>query len=167
MVRPRGHAQYLEPWGRRGGRRRRPWLRTAQLNLAGWSALLGACLLAAAAGVAVTAAAHGPLLLGAAWGVAPLLVVVLLDRKRWARGQTSFGWGGSVNDVARIAAELEARGVRAVVVTEGNAIGWGESAPATASDAVEQTAALEYANRDVKAVGDVLRRHGIRLPETF
>ena len=66
MVRPRGHAQYVEPWGRRGGRRRRPWLRTAQLNLAGWSALLGACLLAAAAGVAVTAAAHGPLLLGAA-----------------------------------------------------------------------------------------------------
>ena len=80
--------------------------------------------------------------------------------------QTAFGWGGSVEDVADIAAELQARGVHARAVTEDIAIGWGQSAPPGTAGPVK-TAALEYANRDARAVGEVLRRHGIRRPDAF
>jgi len=72
-----------------------------------------------------------------------------------------------VEDVSQIVAELETRGVHARVVTEDIATGWGESAPPRTSGPVVKTAALEYANRDAKAVGEALRRHGIRPPEVF
>lgn len=167
MVRSRGHAENMDPLGQRAGGRRRSWLRTAQLNLVGWSALIGVCLLSAAAGLAVAAAARVPLALGAAFGVAPLLVVALLDRRRWSRMQTSFSWGGSVEDVAQIAAELQARGAQARVVTEDTAIGWGESMHPLGGERVVKTAALEYANRDRAVVRETLRRHGVRLPDVF
>ncbi len=70
MIRSRGHAESMDPLSRRGRGRRRSWLRTAQLNLVGWSALIGVCLLTAAAGVAVAAAARVPLPFGAAFGAA-------------------------------------------------------------------------------------------------
>lgn len=167
MVRSRGHAEYMEPSRPRAGGRRGSWLLTARLNVVGWSALIGVCLLAAAAGLAVSAATRVPLLFGAAFGVAPFLVVALLDRRRWSRMQTSFGWGGSVEEVAQLAAELAARGVQARVVTEEIAIEWGESAHPHAGDRVVRTAALEYANRDRAAVRQVLRGHGIRPPDAL
>lgn len=77
---------------------------------------------------------------------------------------TTFSWGGSVQDVAQIVADLEARRVRARVVTEETATAWGESAHPQTSRPDVRTAALEYANRDAKAVGEILRGRGIRPP---
>jgi hypothetical protein len=80
---------------------------------------------------------------------------------------TGFNWGGSVQDVARIAEELEARGIHVRVVTEAIADGWGERVHPRASGPVAKTAALEYVNRGGDAVAEVLRQHGIRPPEPF
>ena len=128
MVRSRGYGQYLESSRWRSGRRRRPWLRTADLNVVGWAALLGLCLLAAVAGVVVSAALGLPRLGGAVCAAVPLIGVVIVDRRRWARMETSFGWGGSLADVVQIAAELEVRGINARVVTAETAQEWGERA---------------------------------------
>ena len=164
MVRSRGHSEYMEPTGRRA-HRRRSWLRTARLNLVGWAALLGVCLLTAAAGLAASAATRAPLPLGAAFGVAPLLVVFLLDRRRWSRMPTTFNWGGSVPDVAQIVADLDARGVRAYVVTQETATAWGDSTHRHTSSPDAKEAGLEYANRDAKVVDAVLRRRGVQPPD--
>ena len=110
MVGSRGYGDY-EAAPLRPGRRRHHWLRTAQLNAVGWAALLGVCLVAAAVGVAAAGLIAGPRGWGAILGVLPLGVVVLLDRRRWASMEASFGWGASEVDVARIASELADHGV--------------------------------------------------------
>jgi hypothetical protein len=78
---------------------------------------------------------------------------------------TTFTWGGSVQDVAQIVADLEARGVLAHVVTQETATAWGDRSHPRTSGSVVREAGLEYANRDAKAVGEVLRRRGIHPPD--
>jgi hypothetical protein len=163
MARSRSYEEY-KPL-RRGRRCRRSWLRTAQLNVVGWSALLGLCLVAAVAGVAVIAALGLPGPFGMACAVVPLVLVVVVDRRRWARMGSGFGWGGPVEEVTRIAMELQARGARAHVITSDIADGWGESANRRMTGSAEKSAWLEYQNRDADVVAAVLREHGIQPPE--
>ena len=172
MVRSRGYGSYTAgPWLRRRGKRH-SFLRTAQLNAVGWAALFGACLVAAAAGVGAAVAIAVPRWWGAVLGVLPLAAVVMLDRRRWAAMQTSFGWGGSEVDVARIVSELAELGIITSVRTEPNAEGWGEPADRwgelellPTGDRVIKTASLRYRNRDRGVVERTLRTHGIYLPD--
>ena len=156
---------YLEPSGWWRGRRRRSWLRTATLNAVGWSALLGLCLLTGVVGVVTAGALSLPRPLGAACAVIPLIGVVVADRRRWARMETGFGWGGSAVGVARIVAELESQGIRARVETSATASAWGERAQFGSREPVVETAQLCYCNRDAGAVAELLRQHGIRPPD--
>ena len=104
MVSSRGYGEYEGEPLRHPRIRRHYWLRTAQLNAVGWAALVGACLMAAAVGVAAAWAIDVPRWWGAVFGVLPLGAVFLLDRRRWAAMETSYGWGGS-------AATLRAHGI--------------------------------------------------------
>ncbi len=79
--------------------------------------------------------------------------------------ETGFGWGGSVEDVAAIAAELETGGVHVRVRTDHSASVWGELEPARGAEPDAPTASLEYRNRDARVVEQKLREHGIRPPE--
>lgn len=185
MVRSRGYAEYSTAPLRRGRGFRRRWLRTAQLNLVGWAALLGVCGVATGIGVVAARAISLPGWIGAALGVVLLLgAVVLTDRRKWSAMETSFGWGGSVDEVARIAAELQAQGVTTAVTVydsstydaiadeglpEAGGAPEGDSPPEGGdrpegldlADSLPQMASLSYRNRDAKRVGAVLRAHGI------
>lgn len=79
---------------------------------------------------------------------------------------TTFNWGGSVQEVAQIVADLQARGVHAHVVTEETATAWGDSTYPRASGPVVKEAGLEYTNRDAKAVAEILRGRGIHPPDS-
>ncbi len=164
MVGSRGYVSYAAgPWPRRRGKRH-SWLRTAQLNAVGRAALLGACLVAATVGVGAAVAIAVPRWWGAVLGVLPLGAVVMLDRRRWAAMATSFGWGGSEVDVARIVSELAELGVITGVSTAPNAEGWGEPEQLQTGDRVPKTASLSYLNRDRRVVAETLRAHGIHFP---
>ena len=102
---------------------------------------------------------------GAAGAILPLIVVVVVDRRRWARMESDIGWGGSVEEVSTIAAALAARGVHTWVRTLDATDEWGEPVSPGGAGPVEQSAALAYLNRDVRAVTEVLRAHGIRAPD--
>jgi hypothetical protein len=164
MVQSGRSAEYLQPsgWRRRG--RRRSWLRTARLNVVGWSALLGACLVVAALGIATTTALAWPRALGAAGAVIPVAAVIFADRRRWARMETSVDWGGSVEEVARIADELESEGVHARVRPDAPGSPWRVGADPPPDTAEATTAALEYRNGDLDVVRKKLREHGVRPP---
>lgn len=164
MVQSGSSAEYLQPpgWRRRGGRR--SWLRTARLNVVGWSALLGACLVVAALGIATTTALGWPRALGAAGAVIPVVAVVFADRRRWARMETSVDWGGSVEEVARIADELAAEEVHARVRPDVPGPPWRVRADPFHDKAEARTVALEYRNGDVDVVRKKLREHNVRPP---
>lgn len=165
MVRSRGHAEYSVAPLRHGRGFRRPWLRTAQLNVVGWAALLGACVAAAGVGVVVARVLRLPGWSGAALAVVPLGAVALADRRRWAAMETSFGWGGSADDVARIASALEAQGIATGISADATAAEeWGEPVGLGPGDPMTHTASLSYRNRDAKTVEAMLRAHGIEPP---
>lgn len=173
MVASRGNGEYEAAPLRHGRASRHYWLRTARLNAVGWAALLGLCLAAAAVGVATARAIAVPSWCGASLGVLPLGAVVLLDRRRWAAMETSFGWGGSEADVAHIASELANQGVTAQVHTEPPmqvwpepAYGWDGPEESPADGPALQAASLSYRNRDAKTVEATLRAHGISFPES-
>lgn len=168
MVATRGYGEY-EPAPLRHRRdRRHYWLRTARLNSVGWTALLGLCLAAAAVGVAAARAMAVPNWWGASLAALPLGAVMLVDRRRWAGMEISFGWGGSEAEVAHIAGELSDQGVIAQVHTEAPAEGWPEPASGRGGPEEPQaggpalsTASLSYRSRDAKAVAAILRAHGL------
>lgn len=152
---------------RPGVHRRRPWLRTAQLNRVGWSALVGTCAVAGAVGLRLARgldlAVWPGLALALAFALLPVGGVVLADRRRWASMETGFGWGGSVAEVSRIAEELQARGVDARVRPDpDHEQPWWDRID-TPPDA-EPTASLAYTNRHAATVRAVLRAHGIDAP---
>lgn len=163
MVRAREFAEYAEASGRPA--RRHHWLRTARLNLVGWSALLGLCVVAGAGGMALSGAVGSTPLYGSAGAVLPFVAVVLVDRRRWARMPTSFGWGGSMDDVTHVVALLEARGVHAEAVADEIAHPWTEPERDHDIEPRVVSASLEYRNRDVVVVREVLRGQGILMPE--
>ena len=161
MSRTGGYAEPTRPpgWGAR--HRRRSWLRTAQLNVAGWSALLGSCLGAGLLGVAAAAALGLPPVSGAVLAVVPLVAIMAVDRRRWARLPTGYGWGGSVEEVGRVAALLEARGVHTRVVPDDEPPSGPDPAPPHAEVPTRATASLHYLNRDADAVRKALHDNDI------
>jgi len=79
----RGYADYAPLTARR---RRLPRLfRTAELNVAGWSALVGTCLLAGGVGNALGSRAGIGMWVAAPAAVIPLAIALVVDRRRWAR----------------------------------------------------------------------------------
>ena len=81
--------------------------------------------------------------------------------------ETSFGWGGSPEDVARIAAELTAQGIVVRVRTAGTSEGWGEPANRRTDEPIRDGASLSYRNRDAGQVAAALRAHGIHHPDLW
>ncbi len=150
-----------------GPSHRRPWLRTAQLNIVGWSVLLGSCAAAAALGVLLAPALQLPGWSGLLLGLFPLGAVVLADRRRWAAMEAGLGWGGSVSDVTRIAEELQGRGVDAQVRPDARyeQPWWDRLDPSDTPD--QPTASLVYTNRHEATVRAVLRAHGVDLPDRW
>ncbi|GAA6525993.1 hypothetical protein IDVR_17890 [Intrasporangium sp. DVR] len=149
---------------REGRSPRRPWLRTAQLNLAGWSALLGLCAAAGIAGVLLVRAIDLPGWWGSSLALLPVVIVLVADRRRWAAMETSFVWSASVADVARIADELRSRGVDTEVRPDPryDQPWWDRiDSPVDA----EPTASLVYRNRHAATVRTVLRAHGVDVPQ--
>ncbi|MBB2986294.1 hypothetical protein [Terracoccus luteus] len=154
MVRSRGASRYeLGP-----PRRRRHPFRTAQLNVVGWSALLGACLVAGALGAVVVASLGMPWGWGALLALVPVVVVTVLDRRRWGGTSTSHDWGASRDEVEAVAFELQSMGVDAQVRSG--------TVPSDVADdgGPQHWASLEWLERDSRAVDAVLERHGIRRP---
>ncbi|MDV3221300.1 hypothetical protein [Intrasporangium sp.] len=163
MRRRRRYAEYAPL---RPGRARRSWLRTAQLNVVGWSALVGVCAAAGAAGVLVARALGASGWWGLVVSLVPVGAVVLADRRRWAAMETSYGWSGSVGEVARIAQELRGRGVDAEVRPDAQyEQPWWDRIDAPAE--APHTASLVYPNRHEATVRAVLRQHGIAPPERW
>lgn len=126
---------------------------------------MGACVVAAP-GIAAASALALPSWTGALCAVIPLGAVVLADRRRWARMETGFGWGGSVDEVTAIVAELEVQGVACHVhVQHSPPTGWDLPwEPPPGYGAVPEVS-LSYANRDTAAVRAILQAHGVDLPE--
>ena len=166
VVKSGASSEYLEPSGGCRRRRRRSWLRTARLNVVGWSALLGACLVAAALGL-VSVTALVATLTRRRLRSDPGGRVVFADRRRWARMETGFGWGGSMEEVTRIADELEAEGVHVRVSPEAVGSAWDDRADSPPDRAAGETAFLEYRNRDAEVVMRKLREHGVHPPDVL
>jgi hypothetical protein len=125
--------------------RARPFLRTARLNAVGYSALVGACLVAAVVSALALRATGWPQGLRA--GVGPLVVVLALlgaDRRKWARMETSFSFSDDARDLRSIADRLAAQNLPATVEVDGRVL------------------VLRYRNGDAARVHAALDGLGIR-----
>ncbi len=143
--------------------------RTAQLNLAGWSALAGACAGSGAVGGLVGRLARMPvpwrvgLCVGS--GLAPLAAAVVADRAKWRRMPTSYSWGGSADEVLDVVSELRSLGVWAQLRVDPG--GFEERPAGYAGDhvvALPSSVSLMYRQGDWQIVADVLSRAGLSGP---
>jgi hypothetical protein len=126
---------------------RRPlsFLRTARLNAVGYAALAGACLVAGVVSGLTLAPTGWRLLLRVVVG--PLVVLVALviaDRRKWGRMETSFSFTDDVATMRAVADRLTARGLPVTLDEE-------RGGPS-----------LRYRNRDAKQVHAALADLGIR-----
>jgi hypothetical protein len=145
VIRSRASA-YLSP--RRGFHPRARLLRTAELNAAGWAAVV--LLSLAGAGIAhVAARASGSTSKAAApvGALTCLVALVAVDRRRWGRMETGYSWTDDPEAIARMAALLQRHGVPVRGDTDG-----------------ERGPRLRYRNRDARRVRRELRRAGVVLP---
>jgi hypothetical protein len=171
MPRSRGNREFGEYAPLRPGPpRRRPWLRTAQLNVRGWFALVGMCAVAAAVGLRLARgldlSVWPGLALAGAFALLPVGGVILADRWRWASMETSFGWSGSIAEVTGIAQELRGRGVSVQVRPDPQyEQPWWDRIETPPHP--EPTASLVYAGRHAAKVRAVLRAHGIDPPREW
>ena len=127
--------------------RRRPpsFLRTAQLNAVGWTALVAVCALAALVAVVLLRATGWPLSVRAVLGASVVvLVLVVADRRKWARMQTGFSFTDDVVTMRAVADRLTAQGLPVTLDEE-------RGGPS-----------LRYRNRDAKQVHAALADLGIR-----
>ncbi|HET6665947.1 MAG TPA: hypothetical protein VFG98_01565 [Intrasporangium sp.] len=166
MPRSRRYGEYapLRP----GQSRRPPWLRTAQLNSVGWSAVLGVCAAAGCVGVLLARALGLSGSSGLVLTLVPVGAVVLADRRRWAGMETAHGWGGSVEEVTQVVEELRYHGVAAKVRPDVRyEQPWWDRIDSPSEPRDEPTASLVYTNRHEATVRIVLRAHGINLPDRW
>jgi hypothetical protein len=129
---------------RPGRPRSKSWLRTARLNAVGWGALAVACVIAGLVTDVVLLVTGWPVPLRA--GIGPVIVVlglVVADRRKWARMETTFSFTDDVLAMRAVADELVARGLPVTLDVES----WG--------------ARLRYRNRDAKRVHAALADLGI------
>jgi hypothetical protein len=148
MIRRRA-AAYLLP--RRGFHPRPRLLRTAELNAAGWGAVV--LLSLAGAGVAHVAArvsgstSKAPAPVGA---LACLVALVAADRQRWGRMETGYSWTDDPEDVVRTGVLLQRHGVPVRVDTDD-----------------QRGPRLRYRNRDARRVRRELHRAGVSPPPSL
>lgn len=103
---------HLRPQPRFVRRRRRAFLRTAQLNAVGRSALLGACTAGAGASVPVLRRTGWPLPARAGAGsAAVLLALVALDRRKWRAMEAGLSFTDDAALTAAVADRLVADGL--------------------------------------------------------
>jgi|tagenome__1003787_1003787.scaffolds.fasta_scaffold20381940_2 hypothetical protein len=124
----------------------RAWsvLRTARLNAVGYAALMGACLVAGAVTAVLLQGTGWPMPLRAALGpVLVVLALVVADRRKWARMETSFSFTDDVATMRAVADRLLAQGLPIRVRDE-----WGPS--------------MVYRNGDARRVHAALAELGIR-----
>lgn len=127
---------------------RRHFLRTARLNAVGFSALGGACLVAAATGALASRRTGRPPAIGAALGPAVVLTgLVALDRRKWAGTTTGFSFTDDAATTRAVADQLAARGLPVIV----------EERP-------PGSPALRYAHRHARQVHAALEDLGIPAP---
>jgi hypothetical protein len=82
--------------------------------------------------------------------------------------ETSYGWGGSVAEVARIAEELRDRGADAQMRPDARyEQPWWDRIEPPSGARDESTASLVYSNRHEATVRDVLRAHGVEHPDRW
>jgi hypothetical protein len=123
-------------------------LRTAELNAAGWGAVV--LLSLAGAGIAHVAArvrgstSKAPAPVGA---LACLVALVAEDRRRWGRMETGYSWTDDPQDVVRTGVLLQRHGVPVRVDTDD-----------------ERAPRLRYRNRDARQVRRGLHRAGVAPP---
>jgi hypothetical protein len=128
---------------RPGHPRPRPWLRTAQLNAVGWSALAAACVTAGLVAVVLLGATGWPWALRAAIGAAVVvLALVVADRRKWAGMETGFSFTDDVATTRAVADRLTARGLPVNFDAERRS--------------------LRYRNRDARRVHAALADLGLR-----
>jgi hypothetical protein len=147
----RGEAEYGPgSSGPTAGRVR--FLRTAQLNVVGWGALVLACVGVAAVAYPVARLAGwsgGPVQVVAAAVVGTVVVVstvVAVDRRRWGSLQGIVSWTDDDDEVQRVADGLRERGVDVGLVL-----------------GVEHPELL-YRNRDRAVVRAALADVGVEMP---
>jgi hypothetical protein len=127
----------------RGRVRARSFLRTARLNVVGYAALIGACLVAAVGSASALRTTGWPPVLRAAVGpVVVVLVLVAADRRKWSRMETSFSFTDDPAELRTVADRLLAQGLP-VRVEE------------------DQGPAITYRHRDARRVHAALRQLGI------
>ena len=98
-------------WLRAGRGQPMRLFRTVQLNAVGWTALLAASLTAGCLLAALSSLFAASPWFGAVAGLLLVPVAVLvLDRRRYRRGWTSFSWTDDAEEVARVADLLRERG---------------------------------------------------------
>ena len=141
-MRPRTSG-YLSP----GRRPRRSVLRSAQLNAVGHAALAGACLGAGLLTAFALQVTGWPLPLRAAVGpVVVLTALVVADRRKWARMETSFSFTDDPAELRGVGARLVARGLPVRIDTD------------------DRGPRLSYRNRDAARVQAALAELGITMP---
>ncbi|GIF06943.1 hypothetical protein [Actinoplanes siamensis] len=129
---------------------RRPLLRTAQLNIVGWIAVTGLCAVGATAGLAVSRLAGvGTRIAMPAGGIAALVAVLAVDRRKWGDMPTSYSWTDDPDATAQAAALLTREGIGA-------------------SAQLDQFGlpAVHYRNRDSRRVRQLFRSAGLPAPPT-
>lgn len=127
---------------------RRHFLRTARLNAVGYSALGGACLVAAAIGAVSLRRTGRPPATGAA--LEPVVVLtglVALDRRKWAGTTTGFSFSDDAAATRAVADQLGARGL-----------------PVRVEELPPGSPGLRYAHRHARQVHAALEDLGISAP---
>lgn len=151
---------YAENVPLRRHHRWRSWrgpFRSVELNLVGWSALLLACCASAAVGMALLALAGAPTGWAAVAAVLPCVAARVWDRQQWRRLPMGIRWGGGLEEVEAVAAEVNRRGGRVHVQLER---AWPGGVPLPG----EQLPVLRLHGRDRRLVERVLVERGIRSP---
>jgi hypothetical protein len=146
----RRYAEY-RPSRWHGRLRRRGLFRTAQLNLIGWMAVAGLCIVGAAAGYGISVLVGGPVVVWLLTGaLLSLITLVVVDRRRWGQMWTGYSWGDSAQATESVCRQLKRRGL--AVATR------------TYSDGRIQ---LHYRHRDGRRVARALSQLGIRPPHRW
>ncbi len=129
----------------RNHRRPLSFLRTARLNAVGWAALVAVCALAGLIAIVLLRATGWPLPVRAVLGAAVVVLgLIVVDRRKWGRMETSFSFTDAVATMRAVAERLTARGLPVTLDEESG----GPS--------------LRYRNRDAKQIHAALADLGIR-----
>ena len=142
------HRRYATYSDLTAARRRRPFLRTAQLDAVGLGVLAGACLVAAVACALGVRRTGWPLPARAALGpVAVVSALVVLDRRKWSGTVVGFSFTDDLAATRTVADALIAQGL-----------------PVVLEERPPGRPALRYAQRNARRVHVALEGTGVDTP---